>query len=59
LTRALVLGSGFTCKICWASKNKVAPLEGKLMCHPTMHQHSYKAICSISFGVKKVGEKYF
>jgi hypothetical protein len=49
----------FTCKIGWASQNEVAPLEGKLMCHPTMHQHSFGAIFSISFGVKKVGEKYF
>jgi len=49
----------FTCKIGWASQNEVEPLEGKLMCHPTMHQHSFGAIFSISFGVKKVGEKYF
>jgi hypothetical protein len=49
----------FTCKIGWASKNEVTPLEEKLMCHPTMHQHSSRPNFSISFGVKKVGEKYF
>jgi hypothetical protein len=49
----------FTCKIGWASKNEVAPLEGKLMCHPTMHQYSSKANFSISFGVKKKVKSIF
>ncbi len=43
----------FTCKNGWARKNEVAVLEGKLICHPTMHQHSSRVIFSISFGVKK------
>jgi hypothetical protein len=41
------------------NKNKVAPLEGKLMCHPTPHQHSSRSIFSISLKVKKIGDFFF